>query len=307
MDANSKLYWLYSPLRFIKPILLYEKISLIKNKSINEDSTNTSSPRFTLMHKDVFTDMPANKPIPYSDNIMKKCIEYGMVITISYKGDKDNWNGGRERTIYPMVLGKSSEGKILLRGWQLNGWSVSKKGNTEKEWRLFRCDRMKSITFTGTFFRLPPEGYVSQDSIMKGGIISAANLDSIKKKQLALTYSGKVDDEDKVIITGNIGVKTIKIENTNSILNLTNTITNPIIKNLLNKADKDKLRIIIVKSNNSKTLAIIGVLGEVGKSLKIYEKNKLLGTYQVKYSGDFSSLPKIIEGKSEYDLYTLIS
>jgi hypothetical protein len=31
-----------------------------------------------------------------------------------------------------MVLGRSSQGKVLLRGWHLNGWSVSNKRHIKK-------------------------------------------------------------------------------------------------------------------------------------------------------------------------------
>jgi hypothetical protein len=61
---------------------------------------------------------------------MTKAIRYGMIfnklqvqkiITV-----------GHERVIQPMVLGRSSQGKVLLRGWHLNGWSVSNKRHIKK-------------------------------------------------------------------------------------------------------------------------------------------------------------------------------
>jgi hypothetical protein len=79
-----------------------------------------------------------------------------MVFLINYKGEKDNHFAGHERVIYPMVIGKSSNGKILVRGYHLSGWSVSGNRHLQKIWRMFRLDRVLSMTFTGSFYRLPP-------------------------------------------------------------------------------------------------------------------------------------------------------
>ena len=111
-------------------------------------------PRFTLKNVKDIANIPINEPIKYSDAVMIKAIKYGMMFLINYKGEEDKHFSGHERVIYPMVLGRSTQGKVLLRGWHLNGWSVSNKRHIDKIWRLFRADRILSMTFTGSFYRL---------------------------------------------------------------------------------------------------------------------------------------------------------
>ena len=81
----------------------------------------------------IIPNFPINKPVKYSEDLLKKAIKYGLVILMNYKGDKDKWRGGRERTIQPMVLGQNKNTKnILVRGWHLEGWSVSQRAETKK-------------------------------------------------------------------------------------------------------------------------------------------------------------------------------
>ena len=118
---------------------------------IKED--NEFIPRFSLKNVTDIANIPINEPIKYNEQMMIKAIKYGMIFLINYKGEEDNHFAGHERVIYPMVLGRSAKGKYLLRGWHLNGWSVSNKRHINKIWRLFRTDRILSMTFTGSFYR----------------------------------------------------------------------------------------------------------------------------------------------------------
>jgi len=142
-------------------------------------------PRFTLKNVKDIANIPINEPIKYSDAVMIKAIKYGMMFLINYKGEEDKHFSGHERVIYPMVLGRSTQGKVLLRGWHLNGWSVSNKRHIDKIWRLFRADRILSMTFTGSFYRLAPIGYNMNDKGMRGGIIAKRH-----KNIKSLTYLG---------------------------------------------------------------------------------------------------------------------
>ena len=145
-------------------------------------------PRFTLKNVRDIAKIPINEPIKYSDDVVIKAIKYGMIFLINYKGEEDNHFAGHERAIYPMVLGRSSKGKVLLRAWHLNGWSVSQNRKIEKIWRLFRADRVLSMTFTGSFYRLPPAGYNMNDKGMRGGIIARADFNVIRKNQQNWSY-----------------------------------------------------------------------------------------------------------------------
>ena len=179
-------------------------------------------PRFSLKaHKD-FQNVPINEPIKYDEKIMIKAIQYGMIFLISYKGEKDKHFAGHERVIYPMVLGKSSKGNVLIRGWHLNGWSVSSKRHIQKIWRMFRADRILSMTFTGSFYRLPPVGYNMNDKGMRGGIIAKADFNVIRKNQQNLVKSNVLQNRDEVTL-GDETRKfvTIKVKPTRSSNNLT--------------------------------------------------------------------------------------
>ena len=94
----------------------------------------------------IIPNFPINKPVKFKEDLMKKAIENGLVILINYKGDKDRWRGGRERTIQPMVLGVNKNTKnMLIRGWHLEGWSVSQRAETKKVWRLFKTENIKQL------------------------------------------------------------------------------------------------------------------------------------------------------------------
>ena len=124
----------------------------------------------------IIPKFPINKPVKFDVELMKKAIKYGLVILINYRGEEDRWKGGRERTIQPMVLGVNKNTKnMLVRGFHLEGWSVSQKAETKKVWRLFKTDNIVSMTFTGNFFRLPPIGYKMNDRVMTEKILAKAD------------------------------------------------------------------------------------------------------------------------------------
>ena len=79
-----------------------------------------------------------------------------MIIQIYYKGDKDDGVGG-ERVYISYGYGVNRNTKnTLIRGWHLEGYSYSGKGKAEKVWRLFKASNIKSMIFTGNFFRMAP-------------------------------------------------------------------------------------------------------------------------------------------------------
>jgi hypothetical protein len=155
-------------------------------------------PRFSLKSFKDFQNIPINEPIKYDEKILIKAIQYGMIFLINYKGEKDNHFAGHERVIYPLVLGRSSKGKTLIRGWHLNGWSVSNKRKIEKIWRLFRADRILSMTFTGSFYRLPPAGYNMNDKGMRGGIIAKADFNVIRRNQQNLVKQNLLQNREEI-------------------------------------------------------------------------------------------------------------
>lgn len=73
------------------------------------------------------------------------------------------------RVIEPHAVGYSSSGDILLRAYQTSGASASGEHAT---WKLFRLDRVGSVSKTGDQFDGPRPGYRRGDKAMKGGIAS---------------------------------------------------------------------------------------------------------------------------------------
>tara|TARA_X000000368_G_scaffold167388_1_gene132085 strand:- start:1732 stop:2631 length:900 start_codon:yes stop_codon:yes gene_type:complete len=261
-------------------------------------------PRFSLKNVKEISNIPVNEPIKYSDKIMTTAIKYGMVMLINYKGEKDSHFSGHERVIYPLVLGRSSKGKILLRGWHLNGWSVSNKRHVNKIWRLFRTDRILSITFTGSFYRLAPAGYKMNDKGMRGGIIAKADFIRIRKNQQDLINQNKIQNRDEITM-GDDKRKfvTVDVTNTETELDLTKPLDNTYIKSI---KDFRTTRISFLKSISGKEyIAILGALGQPGNTVKVMINNKSLGVFKVMDSitGNVLKSIKRVKGNSVYDLY----
>jgi len=262
-------------------------------------------PRFTLKNIKDLGNIPVNEPIKFSEDILKKAIKYGMIFLINYKGENDTHFAGHERVIYPMVLGRSSKGKFLLRGWHLNGWSVSNKRHINKIWRLFRTDRILSMTFTGSFYRLPPSGYNMNDKGMRGGIIARADFNEIRRNQQNLVSQNKIQNREEVEI-GSEERKfvTIRVKETDTKVDLLKAMDNAYINNI---KDINSLRMSFLKSiYGNKYIAVLGALGQPGNTVKVLtDKGINIGVYKVldSITGNVLKSIKNVKGNSIYDLY----
>ncbi len=291
--SQVKDYYNTKPVEFV----IKENYELIEDREY--------VPRFTLKNVKDISNIPINEPIKYSDQTMIKAIKYGMIFLINYKGEEDQHFAGHERAIYPMVLGRSSKGKTLLRGWHLNGWSVSQKRHTEKIWRLFRTDRILSMTFTGSFYRLAPVGYNMNDKGMRGGIIAKADFNEIRRNQQNLVNQNKIQNREEVTL-GDEQKKFISIRttNTNSILDLTKPLENAYINNI---KDIATAKISFLKSiYGNKYIAVLGALGQPGNTVKVLdEKGINIGVFKVLDStiGQILKNIKKVKGNAVYDLY----
>jgi len=262
-------------------------------------------PRFSLKNIKDFQNIPINEPIKYDEKILIKAIQYGMIFLINYKGEKDKLFSGHERVIYPMVLGRSSQGKTLLRGWHLNGWSVSKNRHINKIWRLFRADRILSMTFTGSFYRLPPAGYNMNDKGMRGGIIVNADFSQIRRNQQNLVQQNVIQNREEVTLAQEERkFVTIRVKNTDSKLDLNKPTENAYINNLKNV---ENVRISFLKSIYGNVyLGILGAMGEPGNTVKVLDdKGKNLGVFKVidSTTGQILKSIKKVKGNALYDLY----
>jgi hypothetical protein len=91
------------------------------------------------------------------------------------------------KDIQPMVL-VIYQGKVLLRGWHLNGWSVSNK-KVKKNMENIRTENTINDIYW-FFYRLPPS-YNMNDKGMRGGIITKADFNEIRRNQQALINQNK--------------------------------------------------------------------------------------------------------------------
>jgi len=274
-----------------------------ENYELSED--HEYIPRFTLKNAKEISNIPINEPIKPSQEVMIKAIKFGMVFLISYKGQKDNLPAGHERVIYPMVIGRSTKGKILIRGYHLNGWSVSANRHIDKIWRMFRLDRVLSVTFTGSFYRLPPAGYNMNDKGMRGGIIAKADFNEIRRNQQNLVKANQIQNKEEISLdTEGRTFISVKVKSTNTQLDLNNALENPYINNIKDIAN---VRISFLKSvYGAKYIAILGAMGKSGNTVKLLnEKGVNLGVFKVMDSIGGAQLKRIknVKGNSIYEVF----
>ena len=281
-------------------------VEFVLKESYNDlREDNEFIPRFSLKNIKDFQNIPINEPIKYDEKILIKAVQYGMIFLINYKGEKDKLFSGHERVIYPMVIGRSSQGKTLIRGWHLNGWSVSKNRHINKIWRLFRADRILSMTFTGSFYRLPPAGYNMNDKGMRGGIIVNADFSQIRRNQQNLVQQNVIQNREEVTLAQEERkFVTIRVKNTDSKLDLNKPTENAYINNLKNV---ENVRISFLKSIYGNVyVSVLGAMGEPGNTVKIIDdKGKNLGVFKVidSTTGQILKSIKKVKGNSLYDLY----
>lgn len=288
-----KSYYNNKPVEFV----IREKYELSEDKEY--------IPRFQLKNATEISNIPINTPVKPTQEMIIKAIKYGMIFLISYKGAKDNLPAGHERVIYPMVIGKSSKGNILVRGYHLNGWSVSANRHIDKIWRMFRLDRLLSITFTGSFYRLPPAGYNMNDKGMRGGIIARADFNEIRRNQQNLVKANKIQNKEEISLEeeGRTFIS-VRVKSTETKLDLTNALENPYINNVKDIAN---VRISFLKSiYGAKYIAVLGAMGKPGNTVKIIDdKGKNLGVFKVMDSIGGATLKRIknVKGNSTFDVY----
>ena len=290
--AQTRAYYNTKPVEFV----VREHYNLIED--------NEFIPRFSLKNVKDIANIPINEPIKYNEQTMIKAIKYGMIFLLNYKGEEDTHFAGHERVIYPMVIGRSSKGKTLLRGWHLNGWSVSQKRHINKIWRLFRTDRILSMTFTGSFYRLAPAGYNMNDKGMRGGIIAKADFSEIRRNQQSLVNQNKILNREEITLGDDRKFATIIVKETDTQLDLTKAMENAYVNNI---KDTVALRVSFLKSvYGNKYVAILGALGQPGNTVKIQtDKGTQLGVFKVldSVTGQVLKNIKNVKGNTLYDLY----
>lgn len=276
---------------------------LRENYELSEDKEYI--PRFSLKNVREIANIPVNEPIRPTQDIIIKAIRYGMIFLVSYKGALDSLPAGHERVIYPMVLGRSSKGNVLLRVYHLNGWSVSSNRHIEKIWRMFRLDRVLSVTFTGSFYRLPPAGYNMNDRGMFGGIIARADFNEIRKNQQTLVKTNQIQNKEEVTLSEEgRALIAVRVKSTDSKLDLLAPFENAYVNNV---KDVRNMRLSFLKSiYGNRYIAILGAMGKPGSTVKLLdEKGVNLGVYKCLDSISGETLKRIrnVKGNREFEVY----
>jgi hypothetical protein len=130
---------------------------------LNEEIYNFSDEEKTAAYKDF------DKRVPFSKDLMVKAIREGWEVGISFQSnnEKNKMPIAKARIIYPVAMGLSKKGNLVIRGYHKIGQSESAANKAQKqgtknyrstevknEWRLFKASGIKNMWFTGDFFKL---------------------------------------------------------------------------------------------------------------------------------------------------------
>lgn len=256
-------------------------------------------------NNDLVNGFPVNQKMKYDEKKMIQAIKNGMILLIQYKGEEDRWKGGRERVIYPMVLGVNKNTKnTLLRGWHFNGFSVRANKNVEREWRLFDVSNIKYMMFIGDFYRLPPKGYQMNDRHMTEKIIQRANFNEIRRNQNNLLKEGKIENEEETKLSNGLGVSKIRIVEVQGEIDLKNPWANPYLKPYQNK--KEQIKVSILKSIlGNDIICVVGAIGTINRTVKVYQDQILKGSFKTveAFTGDEFNKHRVVKGVSILPLY----
>lgn len=266
-NSNQNLTFLVKPTYVIQNVL---------NEANGDEVTGTMVPRFRLKNTDIFDDFPSNTDLQFNANLIQLAISYGMILTIDYKGEDDTSPGGHTRTIYPMVFGYGKDNQPLLRAFHLNGWSVSQGGQLDKTWRMFRCDRIEKMVFTGAFYRMPPDGYNPDGDKGIRRIMKQADFDEIRRNQTKLLNTQQIDVLDRVVLNK---VRTIEADD----MKYTLQLSNPFQGDVIPKKDAKNIRITIAKplAGKGDFIAIIGTSIGRNNTFRLKVGGQDIGSYRV--------------------------
>ena len=158
---------------------------------------------------------------------------------------------------------------------------------------MFRLDRVLSITFTGSFYRLPPSGYNMNDKRMFGGIIARADFNEIRKNQQNLVKANQIQNKEEVTLSEEgKAIIAVRIKSTDTKLDLLTPFENAYVNNI---KDVKNIRISFLKSiYGNKYIAILGAMGKPGSTVKLIDDKGInLGIFKVMDSISGETLKRI--------------
>jgi hypothetical protein len=130
---------------------------------ITEELYDFTDQERTVAYKDF------DKRIPFSKDLMSKAIREGWEVGIIFQSDNDKYKMpiAKTRIIYPVAMGLSKKGNLVIRAFHKIGQSESGAGRAKKqgvknyrsaevkdEWRMFKASGIKNMWLTGDFFKL---------------------------------------------------------------------------------------------------------------------------------------------------------
>lgn len=134
----------------------------------------------------------SNERVPFSKDMIITAIKEGREMGILFKADNDKYAGkvAKYRIIYPVAMGLSKKGNLVVRAFHKMGQSEieaiktgKRSAEVENTWRLFKAKNIKSIWFTENFFRGPLEGFNQGGDNSMINIEIKANFPAIIKYQ----------------------------------------------------------------------------------------------------------------------------
>jgi hypothetical protein len=222
---------------------------------INEELYDFSDEERTIAYKD------SNKRVPFSKDLMAKAIREGWEVGIIFKSDNEKYKMpiAKTRVIYPVAMGLSKKGNLVIRAFHKIGQSESgarvaqrigmknyRSTEVKNEWRLFKTSNIKSMWLTGDFFKLEDvSGY--RETGDKG--MTVVEIKAIKKQvaKFQKDYFKKIKDIEKpkpstVIVKNKPNEKVAKepvpkttVDNTTNKIQTQNTITPAVDTNMTNQ------------------------------------------------------------------------
>lgn len=134
----------------------------------------------------------SHERVPFSKDMIITAIKEGREMGMLFKADNEKYTGkvAKYRIIYPVAMGISKKGNLVIRAFHKLGQSEieairtgKRSAEVENTWRLFNAKNIKSIWFTDNFFRGPLEGYNHSGDKSMINIEIKANFPSIIKFQ----------------------------------------------------------------------------------------------------------------------------
>ena len=150
----------------------------------------------------------SDERVPFNKNLMIQAIQQGREVGILFQSNNEKYKMpvAKYRIIYPVAIGTSTKGNPVIRAFHKMGQSEKvaiatgqRSAEVENTWRLFKISNIKSIWFSGNFFRGPLEAYNTNGDAGMSNVEVHADFNQIHKYQdeLIASINNKKEQEQK--------------------------------------------------------------------------------------------------------------